>query len=191
MSVKGVRLSPGQTTNVGTVVVDSGLVLQGTVRTRSGEAIPYVRVAAVESTAAHSRRLGGNSARASRSIVAGSDGAFELPHLLEGPNRVTVSATGYVTLEEVDVRAGMAYDFKLSEAGRVECVVDALRTLELVPADGRNEGFAQRQDSQKDGLIVFTGVPEGRFIARERGREPLAEVEVRSGATTEVVLHAE
>ncbi|HOD50615.1 MAG TPA: sigma-70 family RNA polymerase sigma factor [Candidatus Hydrogenedentes bacterium] len=112
-------LNPGAGIDLGTVHVQAGLEVTGTVATPEGEPVPFVNIQAspVWSPGKDLHGNWGDTWTRQRTAITDSSGRFTLQNMAEGTHRISLEGPGYVpATQELDIQPGMQLALTLNPA---------------------------------------------------------------------------
>jgi large repetitive protein len=170
----------GSTTDVGDVVLDPGVTIEGHVRDRSGSAIADANI--------YGWRLGRMSAGVAPQGVTDGDGAYALAGLTEGTYQLTVNAPGFARAQ-LKVEAGAtSADVTLGIGGSISGTVvdDLAKPVESFDLHAQEKG-GNAWGPDDDGSYKSVVAEDGRFTL-EDVREGVKILEVSAGQFTKATL---
>ena len=171
----------GSVTDVGEVVLDPGVTIEGHVRDRSGNAIADANI--------YGWRLGRMSAGVTPQAVTDGDGAYTLAGLTEGTYQLTVSAPGFAPARLKAEAGSPNADVTLGTGGSITgVVVDELgRAIESFDLNAHEKGGNAWDPSGDPGSYKSVVAEDGRFILEDVG-EGVKILEVSAGQFTKATL---
>ncbi len=185
---KDALVPPGRDVELGDILIEAGLSIQGRVEDANGQPLPYVRVAASQPSV---------FPPSTAETASEADGSFELSGLTPGAYRVVAQRAGYVDTEKRVEAGSGSVELVLRPIATVTGIVEdemgqPLDTFRVVATSvvGGGLGSRWRANSGPGGRFVLEDLSEGRYVlaVTAPGRAPttVSNVEVTVGGTTDV-----
>ena len=171
----------GSVTDVGDVVLDPGITIEGHVRDRSGNAIAEANI--------NGWRLGRMSSGVAPQAVTDGDGAYALAGLTEGTYQLTVNAPGFARAQLKAEAGATNADVTLATGGSIAGVVvdDLGKPVESFDLHAHAKGGNAWDPGADDGSRKEVVAEDGRFTLEDVG-EGVKILEVSAGQFTKATL---
>ena len=170
----------GSATDVGDVVLDPGITIEGHVRDRSGNAIADANI--------YAWKMARMSAAVAPQAVTDGDGAYALAGLTEGTYQLTVNASGFARAQLKAEAGATNADVTLRTGGSIAgTVVDDLgKPVESFDLHAREKG-GNAWGPDDDGSYKSVVTEDGRFTLEDLG-EGVKILDVSAGQLTKATL---